>query len=220
MSIRVSLIEDDAPAREILAGWIASADGFQFVSQFGTAEDAISQLPHQEVDIVLTDIKLPGMSGVECVDQLKPQMPKTQFVMLTVYEDSDHIFDALRAGATGYLLKRTTYEELLAALKYVYVGGSPMNSYIARRVAQCFPPPAREQEDTDLSPREWEVLKMMAQGFLYKEIADSMTISVRTVDTYARRIYEKLQVRSRAQAVAKYVTLPPRKPASSSDPAQ
>ena len=210
MSIRVSLIEDDVPAREVLAGWLAAAEGFQLVGQFGDAEQALNRLPRQEVDIVLTDIQLPGRSGVECVRLLKPRMAKTQFVMLTVYEDSEHIFDALRAGATGYLLKRTTYDELLAALKYVYVGGSPMNSYIARRVAQCFPRDPREPQETDLSPREWEVLQMMARGFLYKEIADSLAISVQTVDTYVRRIYEKLQMHSRAQAVARYVNLPPR----------
>ena len=196
------------PAREVSARWLSSAERFRLVGQYGDAETAVVDLPRREVDIVPTDIQLPGISGVECVRQLKPRMANTQFVMLTVYEDSEHIFDALRAGATGYLLKRTTYEELLAALRYVHVGGSPMNSHIARRVAQCFPANPMTQEETDLSPREWEVLKMMAQGFLYKEIADALNIRVRTVDTYVRRIYEKLHVRSRAQAVAKYVNLP------------
>ena len=208
-SIRVALIEDDVSAREVLARWL-TAEGFQLVGQYGEAELALDELPRQEVDIVLTDIQLPGISGVECVRLLKPRMATAQFVMLTVYEDSEHIFEALRAGATGYLLKRTTYDELLAALKYVHMGGSPMNSYIARRIAQCFPADPKGPEEADLSPREWEVLQMMARGFLYKEIADSLSISVRTVDTYVRRIYEKLQVRSRAQAVARYVNLPPR----------
>jgi DNA-binding NarL/FixJ family response regulator len=157
------------------------------------------------------DIKLPGMNGVECVRQLKLRIPRTQFVMHTVYEDSNHIFNALQAGATGYLLKQSAHDELLAALKYVYAGGSPMTSYIARRVAQCFsnpPPQTGAGADVDLSPREREVIGMLVRGFLYKEIAEALNISIRTVDTYIRRIYEKLQVRSRAQAVAKYVSFP------------
>jgi DNA-binding NarL/FixJ family response regulator len=206
-TVRVSLIEDDAPSREILARWIQTAAGFQLVSEFGTAEEAVSQLPEQAVDVVLTDIKLPRMSGVECVRCLKPRMPQTQFVMLTVYEDSEHIFDALRAGATGYLLKQVTYDELLAALRYVHQGGSPMNNYIARRIVQCFPAVPAQPAESDLSTRELAVLQMMAQGFLFKEIADALQISVHTVDTYCRRIYEKLQVRSRAQAVAHYTKL-------------
>ena len=212
MPIRVSIIEDDAPAREILADWIAHAEGFQFVSGFGSAEDGLAELPRQKPDVVLMDIKLPGMNGVDCVRQLKPQLPQTQFVMHTVYEDSNHIFNALQSGATGYLLKQSAHDELLAALKYVHAGGSPMTSYIARRVAQCFPNTAAQSETDDnqsLSPREREVLDMLARGFLYKEIAEALSISVRTVDTYIRRIYEKLHVRSRSQAVAKYVNFQP-----------
>ena len=209
MLIRVSIVEDDAPTREILAGWLTRAEGFQFVSEFGSAEDGLEGLPGQKPDVVLMDIKLPGMNGVECVRQLKPQLPQTQFVIYTVYEDSNHIFNALQAGATGYLLKQSAHDELLAALKYVHAGGSPMTSYIARRVAQCFSNhPARIEADDDLSPREREVIGMLARGFLYKEIATALNISVRTVDTYIRRIYEKLHARSRAQAVAKYVSFP------------
>jgi DNA-binding NarL/FixJ family response regulator len=203
--LRVSIVEDDAPAREILARWLAQAEGFHFVSEFGNAEDCLEKLPRQKPNVVLMDIKLPGMNGVECVRQLKPQMPQTQFVMHTVYEDSNHIFNALQAGATGYLLKQSAHDELLAALKYVHAGGSPMTSYIARRVAQCFPNLAAQTvANDDLSPREREVITMLARGFLYKEIAEALKISIRTVDTYIRRIYEKLHVRSRAQAVAKY----------------
>lgn len=209
MLIRVSIVEDDAPTREILAGWLTRAEGFQFVSEFGSAEEGLAGLPGQKPDVVLMDIKLPGMNGVECIRQLKPQLPQTQFVIYTVYEDSNHIFNALQAGATGYLLKQSAHDELLAALKYVHAGGSPMTSYIARRVAQCFSNhPALIEADDDLSPREREVIGMLARGFLYKEIATALNISVRTVDTYIRRIYEKLHVRSRAQAVAKYVSFP------------
>jgi DNA-binding NarL/FixJ family response regulator len=184
--IRVSIVEDDAPVREILKDWLVRADGFEFVGGFECAEDGLAELPRQKPDVVLMDIKLPGMNGVECVGQLKPQLPQTQFVMHTVYEDSNHIFNALQSGATGYLLKQSAHDELLAALKYVHAGGSPMTSYIARRVAQCFPnTPAQSESDDNqsLSPREREVLEMLARGFLYKEIAEALSISIRTVDT-------------------------------------
>jgi len=146
---------------------------------------------------------------VECVRKLKPLLPDTQFVMLTVYEDADHIFNALAAGATGYLLKHTPRPELLAALREVNHGGSPMASNIARRVVQSFQqahPVAGH--GAELSVREQEVLNLLARGFLYKEIADALNISVATVNTYIRRIYEKLHVRSRSQAVAKFTILP------------
>jgi DNA-binding NarL/FixJ family response regulator len=145
------------------------------------------------------------MSGIECVRRLKPLLPGTQFVMVTVYEDADHIFNALAAGASGYLLKQTPRVELLAALREVHAGGSPMTSNIARKVVQSFqrsgPQP---DESANLSPREREVLDLLARGYLYKEISSKLGISVPTVNTYIRRIYEKLHVRSRAQAVAKY----------------
>ncbi|MCW5550601.1 MAG: response regulator transcription factor [Verrucomicrobiae bacterium] len=209
MSIGVSIIEDDAPARAILAEWIRRAEGFRCVSEHGTAESALVQVPTKRPAVVLMDINLPGMSGIECVRRLKPLLPETQFVMLTVYEDADHIFDALAAGASGYLLKQTPFNELLAALKEVHSGGSPMTSNIARKVVQSFQQfrPA-STEDEELSPREHEVLNLLARGYLYKEIAEALGISVPTVNTYIRRIYEKLQVRSRAQAVAKYAHIP------------
>ncbi len=211
LNIGVSIIEDDASAREILADWIRRAEGFSCVSDHGTAEHALEHLPARKPGVVLMDINLPGMSGIECVRRLKPVLPETQFVMLTVYEDADHIFDALAAGASGYLLKQTPRVELLTALKEVYAGGSPMTSNIARKVVQSFqqsqPSPAGTEE---LSRREQEVLNLLARGFLYKEIADALSISVPTVNTYIRRIYEKLHVRSRAQAVAKYTHFPGR----------
>ena len=210
MSIAVSIVEDDAPAREILANWIRRADGFRFVSEHGSTESALETLPAQKPAVVLMDINLPGLNGIECVRRLKPLLPDTQFVMLTVYEDADHIFNALAAGATGYLLKQTPRTELLAALKQVHAGGSPMTSNIARKIVQSFqqqPPPATT-EDAELSPREREVLELLARGYLYKEIADTLGISMPTVNTYIRRIYEKLHVRSRSQAVAKYAHLP------------
>ena len=207
MNIRVSIVEDDDSVRGILKGWLARAEGFDFISEFRSADESLVQLPSEKPDVVLMDIKLPGMRGVECVRQLKLQMPQTQFVIHTVYHDTKHIFEALQAGATGYLLKQTPYDEFLAALRYVHAGGSPMTSYIARQVVQLFPdePTASGTDDSQLlSPRQREILEMLARGFLYKEIADALGISIKTVDTYIRRIYEKLHVRSRSQAVAKY----------------
>jgi len=206
--IAVSIVEDDAQARKILAGWISRAPGFRLVGDWGDAESALESLPEKKPNVVLMDINLPGISGVEAVAKLKPSLPDTQFVMLTVYEDSDHIYAALAAGASGYLLKQTPREELLAALEDVHRGGSPMTSNIARKVVQSFrQKPAGLSADGDLSPREQEVLGMLSRGYLYKEIADLLNIAGPTVNTYVRRVYEKLHVRSRAQAVAKYAHL-------------
>lgn len=208
MSIAVALVEDDAEARKILAGWIARAPGFRTAGQWGSAESALTELKELKPDVVLMDINLPGMSGVEAVRHLKPVLPATQFVMLTVYEDADHIYDALAAGATGYLLKQTPRTELLAALEDVHKGGSPMTSNIARKVVQSFrQAPPGLPSGQELSHREQEVLDLLAQGYLYKEIAERLNVTIPTVNTYVRRMYEKLQVRSRAQAVAKYANL-------------
>ena len=208
MAVAVSIVEDDPQARKIIAGWIGRASGFRLAGDWGDAESALKHLPEKKPDVVLMDINLPGMNGVEAVRRLKSALPATQFVMLTVYEDADHIYNALSAGATGYLLKQTPREELLSALGDVHRGGSPMTSNIARKVVQSFKrtsvpiPPGEE-----LSPREQEVLELLARGYLYKEISERLNISVPTVNTYIRRMYEKLQVRSRAQAVAKFAHL-------------
>jgi DNA-binding NarL/FixJ family response regulator len=211
LSIAVAIVEDDVPAREILAGWIRNAEGFRLAGEYDDAETAIARLPHEQPSVVLFDINLPGMSGIECVRRLKPVLPDTQFVMVTVYEDANHIFNALSAGATGYLLKQMRRNELLDALKDVHAGGSPMSSQIARKVVQNFyrvETQAANGETVELSGREREVLELLARGYLYKEIAELLKISVPTVNTYIRRVYEKLHVRSRAQAVAKYAHLP------------
>jgi DNA-binding NarL/FixJ family response regulator len=209
VSVVISIVEDDAPARRILADWIRRTPGFSCAGMHGSAEAAIATLPAETPTVVLMDINLPGINGIECVRRLKPLMPGTQFVMLTVYEDADHIFNALAAGASGYLLKRTPRAELLAALKDVHAGGSPMSSNIARKVVQSFQRSGSPSSDTvDLSPREREVLELLARGYLYKEIAGSLQISGPTVNTYIRRIYEKLHVRSRSQAVAKFTHVP------------
>jgi DNA-binding NarL/FixJ family response regulator len=206
MSVSVCIVEDDAEARKILAGWISRAPGFRLAGEWGDAERALALLIEKKPNVVLMDINLPGMSGIDAVKKLKPALPDSQFVMLTVYEDADHIFSALAAGASGYLLKQTPRAELFAALEDVQRGGSPMTSNIARKVVQSFRQPAAPGAE-GLSPREQEVLDLLARGYLIKEIADRLTLSVPTINTYIRRIYEKLHVRSRAQAVAKYAHL-------------
>jgi DNA-binding NarL/FixJ family response regulator len=208
-NISVAIVEDDVPAREILASWIRDAEGFQCAGEYDDAETALARLPLENPSVVLFDINLPGMNGIECVRRLKPRLPHTQFVMVTVYEDANHIFDALSAGASGYMLKQTKRNELIDALKDVHAGGSPMSSQIARKVVQSFRRTESETDGTnDLSPREREVIELLARGYLYKEIAEKLAISVPTVNTYIRRIYEKLHVRSRAQAVAIFAHLP------------
>lgn len=208
----VSIVEDDVSIRQILTGWINLASGFSCHTVHGTAESAMARLPEEQPQIVLVDINLPGASGIECVRRLKPLLPDTQFMMLTVYEDTAHIFDALKAGASGYLLKRTPREELIAALEQVHKGGSPMTSFIARRVVQSFyQSPVVRGETEGLSPREREVLELLASGYFYKEITEALGISISTVNTHVRRIYEKLHVHSRAQAVAKLSEIPGRR---------
>ncbi len=206
MKTRVSIVEDDEPTRRILIEVIGRVPGLEFVSDYGVTSVAVAKLPADRPDVVLMDINMPEPNGVECVRLLKPQMPKTQFLMLTVYESADHVFAALAAGATGYLLKSTRREELVAAIEQIVAGGSPMTSAIARKVVQSFaqPPTVRAQFES-LSPREQSVLDLLTQGYLYKEIADSLGVSVPTVATHIRRIYEKLHVRSRSQAIAKYL---------------
>jgi DNA-binding NarL/FixJ family response regulator len=209
VNISVAIVEDDVPAREILAGWIRDTEGFRCAGEYDDAETALSRLPGENPSVVLFDINLPGMNGIECVRRLKPRLPDTQFVMVTVYEDANHIFDALSAGASGYMLKQTKRNELIEALKDVHAGGSPMSSQIARKVVQSFRRSESQTDATnDLSPREREVIELLARGYLYKEIAEKLAISVPTVNTYIRRIYEKLHVRSRAQAVAIFAHLP------------
>src|SRR5215472_1896939 len=169
MAITVSIVEDDAQTRKILAGWISRSSGFRLAGVWGDAESSLASLNDKKPNVVLMDINLPGMSGVEAVKRLKPLLPDAQFVMLTVYEDADHIYNALAAGATGYLLKQTPRAELLGALEDVHRGGSPMTSNIARKVVQSFKQQTPASEEQTLSPREQEVLELLARGYLYKE---------------------------------------------------
>ncbi len=205
MPITVAIVEDNTQLRNTLGKVINRAEGFSCAGTYASAEEALEAIPRNPPDVVLMDINLPGMNGVECVSELKKILPKILIVMLTVYEDTDNIFNALKAGATGYLLKRTSKDELLEAIRDVYKGGSPMTTHIARKVVQSFQKADLASPSENLSTREQEVLECLAKGFLYKEIADKLGISYETVRTYIRRIYEKLQVRSRTEAVAKYL---------------
>jgi DNA-binding NarL/FixJ family response regulator len=206
MPITVSIVEDSEQVRNTLARLINRAEGFRCLSQHANAEAALEALPKELPDVVLMDINLPGINGVECVRRLKQLAPGIQAVMLTVYEDTENIFNALTAGASGYLLKRTSRDELLSAIRDVHRGGSPMTTHIARKVVQSFQRVGASSQSTEnLSPREQEVLDCLARGFLYKEIADNLGISYETVHTYVRRIYEKLQVRTRTEAVTKFL---------------
>jgi DNA-binding NarL/FixJ family response regulator len=215
MPITISIVEDNDKLRGTLAKVIGRAEGFRFVSDYGTAEDALVDLPKVKPQVVLMDINLPGMNGVECVRKLKAILPQIQVMMLTVYEDTESIFNALAAGANGYLLKRTPTKELIDAIREVHRGGSPMTTNIARLVVQSFQKPVAAPaapagagsagDLSELSEREQQVLDLLAQGLIYKEIADKLNIGYETVHTYIRRIYEKLQVRTRTEAVAKFL---------------
>ena len=216
MNIKITITEDDDCIRENLATQIGGTAGFQCVGQFGSAEVALAQIRQNPPDVILLDINLPKMNGIECARQLKALVPTAQILMLTVYEDSERIFKSLLAGASGYLLKRTTRDELLAAIQQVHEGGAPMTSYIARKVVQAFQRQQSEKpEVNELSPREWEILELLARGYSYKEISSALTISIPTVNTHIHRTYEKLHVRSRGEAVAKFSSFPPRLPVSS-----
>jgi DNA-binding NarL/FixJ family response regulator len=209
MSISVSIVEDDPAVRTSLARLIDSSPGYRCVSQHPDAESALREIPRVNPNVTLMDINLPVLNGVECVRRLKPLLPGTQIIMLTVYQNTENIFNALAAGATGYLLKQTPPADLLDAIRDVNNGGSPMSSHIARKIVQSFQQPSpRAGGAQSLSPREAQVLDLLAKGFLYKEIADTMGVTYATVHTHVRHIYEKLHVRSRTEAVAKHLGQP------------
>jgi DNA-binding NarL/FixJ family response regulator len=206
MPITVAIVEDDPRACGGFARLVDSSEDCRCISQHGSAEPAIDELPKIAPDVVLMDINLPGLNGVAAVQRLKELLPRTQFVMLTVYEDGDLIFSALKAGATGYLLKRSAPTDLIAAIREVHAGGSPMTSQIARKIVQSFQQrPNGIAETHKLTTREAEVLDYLTQGYLYKEIADVLKISYTTVNTHIRHIYEKLHVTSRTEAVSKHL---------------
>ena len=205
MEIKVAIVEDNDGIRESLSILISGSAGFECIAAFHNSESAIDRIPTLDADVILMDINLPGKSGIECTRILKAKNPKLQIIMQTVYEDSDMIFESLKAGASGYLLKRTPPVKLLEAIEEVYKGGSPMSSQIARMVVESFQAKIKGDNNLPLlTDREEEIIIHLSKGYRYKEIADKLFISIDTVRTHIRNIYEKLQVRSRTDAVLKY----------------
>ena len=206
MNIRVAIVEDEVSVRQNLAVLINKAPGFLCVGAFASAEEALAHIPALTPDVVLMDIHLPQRNGVECVAQLRTLVPHAQAIMLTVEEDTERVFESLKAGATGYLVKHVTPEEILEAISEVHRGGAPMSSHIARRVVITFRQPAQPgTPDPRLTAREEDILRLLAKGHRSKEIADELDIGLGTVNTHIRHIYEKLHVRSRAEAVARFL---------------
>ena len=200
------IVEDDRAARENRAALISTDDRLRLLGAFGSAEIALREIPALQPKLVVMDINLPRMNGIECVGRLKLLVPSLQVLMLTVYEDDDSVFRALKAGANGYLVKRDAAEKLLHALQEIQQGGAPMSAHIARQVVQFFhrsETPAAESES--LSPRESEILNLLVQGLILKEVADRLGIGFETVRTHVTHIYLKLHVRSRTEAVVKYL---------------
>jgi DNA-binding NarL/FixJ family response regulator len=206
MNISVGIVEDDALLRKSLARLVGDAKGMQCLAACSSGEEAVKKLPLLQPQVVLMDLNLPRMPGTECIRRLKELSPATQVIVLTVYEDSEHIFRALKAGASGYLLKRSEPDEVLEAIRNAHAGGAPMSSHVAQRVVRSFHEPAPKGLDTTaLTEREKEILTLLSQGFANKELADKLQISVPTVRTHLRHIYEKLHVRSRSEAIVKYL---------------
>ena len=208
--IKVAFVEDHEQFRGKLVEMAQEASNLQLVGVYKDGPSAIKGIPQVNPDVVVMDIQLPGADGVECVRQLKAAMPQVNFLMLTAYEDSDRLFESLKAGAGGYLLKRNSSIKLLEAIQELYGGGSPMTPHIARRVVQFFTNVPKASKDAteelnQLTPGQKKCLEELAQGYLYKEIADHLGISVHGVRNYIRKIYEKLHVHSKVEAVNKYL---------------
>jgi len=203
VSINVAIVEDQDTVRQALAYLIDGSDGFHCVGSYTDAETALTALEASGTHVVLMDIGLPGMSGIEALPLFLERFPETQVMMLTVYDDDDRIFQSLQAGATGYVLKKTPPARLLDDIKTLYGGGSPMSSQIARRVVETFHRPSPVEEK--LTTREGEILELLVRGYRYREIAEALFVSLDTVRTHIRHIYEKLHVRSRAEATLKYL---------------
>ena len=206
LGIKVSIVEDSRGTRESLTELIGRAPGLRCVGAHANGEAALRSIPTETPDVVLMDINLPGMSGIECVARLKTRLPKLQVLMLTTYEESDLIFDSLRSGASGYLLKNMPPAELIQAVEQVHSGGAPMSMQIARKVVTHFQQIKQPSSDVEkLTKREHEILALLAKGYLYKEIADQLGITLSTVRAHLHTVYEKLHVQSRTQAVVKFL---------------
>lgn len=205
MIINVGIVEDNDKIRDGLSMLINGSEGFRCTLTYSSAEEALKYIPSENLDVVLMDINLPKMSGIECVEKLKEKSPELQIMMLTVYTDDEQVFKSLAAGATGYIVKRTPPAELLEAIRELHEGGSPMTYQIARKVVQTFQQAAKSSKETEiLSERETEILSYLAKGYQDKEIAEKFFLSVQTIRTHLRNIYKKLHVRSRTEAVLKY----------------
>lgn len=204
-NITVCIVEDDHDLRESVANYVSAVPGFCCIGSYASGEEALEKILAAKPTVVLMDINLPKMSGIECVEKLKASDTSLQIVMLTVYEDSDQVFHALAAGACGYLVKRTPPEKIIEAILEIQNGGSPMSSHIARKVVQSFAKPQRGALTESLSSREQQVLELLAKGFPYKQIAAEMGVSMGTLHTYIRRVYEKLHVNCRTEAVVKFL---------------
>jgi DNA-binding NarL/FixJ family response regulator len=204
MSISLTIVEDLDEVREGLKQFISLSPEFTVLDTFKTAEEAVYTIPKLKPDIVIMDISLPGMNGIECIKEIKNKVPRTQFMMFTVYENDEKVFEALKAGASGYLLKNTGLVQMIEALKELYDGGSPMSANIARKLVTVFRTQENNAERVEaLSNRENEILQLLAKGLLYKEIADQLAISVSTVRQHIHKIYEKLHVQNRTEAINK-----------------
>jgi DNA-binding NarL/FixJ family response regulator len=204
MNITLAIVEDLDEVRDGLKNFISLSPEFTILDTFKTAEDALYELPRLKPDIVIMDINLPGMNGIECINRVKDKSPGTQFMMFTVYENDEKVFEALKAGASGYLLKNTGLVQLIESLKELYNGGSPMSANIARKLVTVFRNQKTETTKLEiLSHRENEILQLLAKGLLYKEIADQLAISVSTVRQHIHHIYEKLHVQNRTEAINK-----------------
>ncbi|MGZ8544447.1 MAG: response regulator [Flavisolibacter sp.] len=203
MSISLAIVEDLDEVREGLNQFISLNNEFKVLDTFRTAEEALYELPRLKPDIVIMDINLPGMNGIECIRDVKKKIPKTQFMMFTVYENDEKVLEALKAGASGYLLKNTGLVQLIEAVRELHDGGSPMSSNIARKLVNIFRQQESQQPVEALSQRENEILQLLSKGLLYKEIADQLTISTSTVRQHIHNIYEKLHVQNRTEAINK-----------------
>lgn len=206
--IKTIIIEDQPEIRQALQAIIAGSAGFQCIQTFENAEDALNKMPYLNFDVALVDINLPGITGIELIQTLKPEMPEKEFIILTVFEDNNNIFNALKAGASGYLLKSTPPAKILEAITEVFNGGSPMSAQIARKVITSFATTQEKPKNKELqslTPRELETLTLLSKGYRYKEIANTLFISTETVRTHIRNIYQKLQVQSGIEAVNKFL---------------
>jgi DNA-binding NarL/FixJ family response regulator len=204
MSITLVIVEDLDEVRDGLKNFLALSNEFKILDTFKTAEEALYDIPRLMPDIVIMDISLPGMNGIECIRQVKDKSKSTQFMMFTVYENDEKVFEALKAGASGYLLKNTGLLHMAEALKELYNGGSPMSANIARKLVSVFRENANDVDELEtLSNRENEILKLLAKGLLYKEIADQLGISTSTVRQHIHKIYDKLHVQNRTEAINK-----------------